>query len=259
MILVSDGYFPDLEQVDLSDGNLSDPGALGLLVVADELSHQWNFYAAGFPNELAEGISTYTNALFIEVRHGREAYERAIAYCRGAWVASSGREPEFAIADPMVYSNARYRPVVFCKTPVALHALRERLGDEPFFEGFRRAFEIEDRKVDGFDRLRRGFEEATGEDLGWFFDQWFFRAGFPTLALSHEATTDGIAVTIEQTQAEDPYTVRGTVRVTCEDGSVHDFGAHIDGRRCTFSWKLPAAPRQVTIDPNGVLPARVKS
>ncbi len=163
MIVVSDGYFPDLEGIDLSDGDLSRVGALGLIEVADELSHQWNIYAAGFPNELGEGISTFTDALFVEARHGHDAYLRTLHSTRQGWLATAGTETEFAIANPAVYSNSRYRSVVFCKTPVVLHALRRRLGDELFFAGLRRAFELRS-----------------------FFDQWFFRAGFPTLEATHE-------------------------------------------------------------------------
>ena len=173
LILVSDFYFPDLADVDASAGNLSDPRVLGLLVVADELSHQWNFYAASFPNELAEGISTYTNALFLEVREGAGAYQGTIRYCADGWMGGAGQGTEFAIADARIYSSPRYRAVVFCKTPVVLDALRRRLGDERFFDGFRRAFALRDANADGFERLERGFEAATGEELRPFFDQWF--------------------------------------------------------------------------------------
>jgi hypothetical protein len=220
LILVSDFYFPDLEGMDASKGNLEDPQVLGLLVVADELSHQWNFYAAGFPNELAEGISTYTNALFLERRHGDEAYRNAIAYCRKAWLAGAGRDREYAIADPAVYSSRRYRAVVFCKTPLVLDLLRRKLGDEKFFAGFRAAFAIDDRRIDGFERLERGFEEAAGIELRPFFDQWFFRAAFPRLELRHEAREGGITVVVQQLQDEAPYALEFEVEIELEDGTV---------------------------------------
>lgn len=257
MILVSDSYFPDLEGVDASSGNLSDPGVLGLLVVADELSHQWNFYSTGFPNELAEGISTYTNTLFLEERYGEDAYRRAIRYCRDAWIESADESTEYAIANPAVYSNTRYRSVVFCKTPVALDALRRRLGDEVFFAGLRRAFALRDRSVDGFERLERGFEEAAKAELRPFFDQWFFRAGFPELEVAHERTRQGARVTVRQAQDEEPYELLVEISIECADGSTHMFPVTMTEREQSFDLELPAAPAAVHLGPDGRLPARL--
>ena len=259
LIVVSDGYFPDLEGVDLSDGDLSRRSALGLLVVADELSHQWNIYASGLPNELGEGISTFTNALFVEARHGHDAYLRTLRSTRDAWIAGAVGETEFAVADPAVYSNSRYRSVVFCKTPIVLHALRRELGDELFFTGLRRAFDLRDAAIDGFERLQLGFEEASARDLGPFFDQWFYRAGFPIVVIEHAATPDGARVTVRQTQEEKLYDFAAPIRVECDDGSVHEFTVPIREREQGFEWPLPAPARSVTIGADGTLPARVDS
>ena len=253
MILVSDLYFPDLEGVDGSSGNLSDPGVLGLLVVADELSHQWNFYASSFPNELAEGISTYTNALFLEERHGIETYRRAIRFCRDAWIDSADEDTEYAIANPAVYTSGRYRPVVFCKTPVVLDALRRRLGDEVFFAGLRAAFALRDPAVDGFDRLEQGFEQAAEVELRPFFDQWFFRAGFPELEVSH----DGSSVTVRQVQEEAPYDLDLEVHVDLADGSTEVLPVRLTGREQSVDLQPRSAPTAVRLGPVGRLPARV--
>jgi len=254
MILVSDSYFPDLAGVDASSGDLSDPGVLGLLVVADELSHQWNFYAAGFPNELAEGISTYTNALFLEERYGQETYRRAIRYCRDAWIDGADESTEYAVANPAVYTSSRYRSVVFCKTPVALDALRRRLGDEVFFDGFRRAFAQDDRALDGFERFEGGFEQAADIELRPFFDQWFFRAGFPQLELALE----GARVIVRQTQEEEPYELEVEISIDCADGSAHLFPVTLAARVESFDFELPAAPVAARLGPEDRLPARIE-
>ncbi len=257
MIVVSDQYFPDLEGLDASSGNLNDPAVLGLLVVADELSHQWNFYASAFPNELAEGISTYTNALFLEEREGFETYARTVGFCRDAWIGGAGQEMEFAIANPMVYSNTRYRSVVFCKTPVVLDALRRRLGDETFFAGFRRAFDLPARDVDGFERMQQGFSEIAKTDLRWFFDQWFFTAGFPTVEYEHTFSGGSLELVVRQTQEESTYRLATTVEVLCTDGSSHEFAVEITDREHNFSWELPTPPETVTLGPEHRLPARL--
>ncbi len=266
LILVSDFYFPDLEGVDASDGNLGRPGVLGLLVIADELSHQWNIYAAGLPNELGEGVSTYTNALFVEELHGREAGRRVLATCRKGWIEETSDATEFAIADPAVYSNARYRTVVFCKTPVVLGALRDQLGDERFFAGFREGFARRERAQDGFDRFIDGFSAGAGVDLGPFFEQWFFRAGFPTIAVTQRPMVGGASVTVRQLQPEAPYTLELPIefRGAAPPGApaaaapLHRERLLVNGRQQTYDVPVPFRPVAIIPDPDGITPARVE-
>lgn len=257
MILVSDAYFPDLDGVDGSSGDLSDPSVLGLLVVADELSHQWNIYASGFPNELGEGISTYTNALFLEIRHGKDAYDRTLRYCRDAWVKSAGKATEYAIANMAVYTNARYRPVVFCKTPVVFDALRRHLGDAVFFDGLRRSFAIRDTATDGFARLEQGFSDAAEQDLRPFFDQWFFRAGFPTVEVSHRDEDGAVVVMLRQVQDEAPYTLDVEVALSFADGTTDTHEVVLREREETLRVTVDRKVTAVTLGPQGLLPARV--
>lgn len=257
-ILVSDFYFPDLAGVDAADGDLAKPGVLGLLVIADELSHQWNIYAAGFPNELGEGISTFTNALFVEALHGVGAYRKVIAGCQDGWIEPAGAATEYAIADPAVYSNARYRSVVFCKTPVVLHALREQLGDARFFAGLATAFAERDRSVDGFERFARGFSAGAGADLAAVFEQWFFRGGFPTLAVEQHPIAGGAAVTVRQRQAEEPFELLLPIEFHGEAGARHRATILVNRREQVFDVQVPFRPTAIVADPDGVVPSRIE-
>ena len=53
---------------------------MGPLVLSDEISHQWNAYAVAFPNELAEGMAQYADALFAEHVGGKEVLKNHIKY-----------------------------------------------------------------------------------------------------------------------------------------------------------------------------------
>ena len=50
--------------------------------------------------------------------------------------------------------------------------------------------------------LRLAFENVVGEDLSWFFDQWFLFAGHPELTVTKEYK-DGV-LTLDITQEQDP-------------------------------------------------------
>lgn len=257
MILVSDDFFGDLEAIDASSGNILDPSVTRFLITVDELAHQWNFYSTGFPNELAEGLSTFMNALYLEERYGEQAYLEAIAGCRDAWIDAADEQTEYAIASPAVYTNTRYRSVVFCKTPVVLDGLRRQLGDELFFAGMRAAFAQTDRAVDGFERFESGFELATELDLSAFFEQWFFRAGFPELQLGHEPIEGGVRLVVRQLQAEAPYVLEVELLVDCADGSTVRAEVALSQREHELELALPAAPVDVRWGLDGRLPARM--
>lgn len=50
--------------------------------------------------------------------------------------------------------------------------------------------------------MRLAFEKVTGEDLNWFFNQWFFTAGHPDLTVTktYDEATRTLKVTVKQTQ-----------------------------------------------------------
>lgn len=81
-----------------------------------------------------------------------------------------------------------------------LHMLRNYLGDEAFFEGMRNYLEANKFKPAEFHQLRLAFEEVSGEDLNWFFNQWFLGSGFPVLEFKHTAEAGKLKISVEQKQ-----------------------------------------------------------
>ena len=67
-----------------------------------------------------------------------------------------------------------------------LHLLRCTVGDEAFFEALKQYLSQYAYKTAEIEDLRLVFERVTGQDLHWFFDQWFMQAGHPVLEVSHD-------------------------------------------------------------------------
>lgn len=83
-----------------------------------------------------------------------------------------------------------------------LHMLRNYLGDEAFFAGMKNYLEKNKFKPAEFHQLRLAFEEVSGEDLNWFFNQWFLGSAHPILdfeqVVNNEAKTLDISVKQKQ-------------------------------------------------------------
>lgn len=83
-----------------------------------------------------------------------------------------------------------------------LHMLRNHLGDEAFFLGLKNYLQANQFKAAEFHHLRQAFEEVSGQDLTWFFSQWFEAAGHPILDLeqSYDENTKSVNLKVYQNQ-----------------------------------------------------------
>ncbi|MEO0404334.1 MAG: M1 family aminopeptidase, partial [Bacteroidota bacterium] len=81
-----------------------------------------------------------------------------------------------------------------------LHMLRNYLGDDAFFgglNGYLKEYEFQHAEAD---QLRIAMEKVCGQDLKWFFDQWFFGAGHPDVNISYFQDSEELQVVITQNQ-----------------------------------------------------------
>src|SRR5690606_26434680 len=66
-----------------------------------------------------------------------------------------------------------------------LHMLRFVLGDELFWQAMRHYCAKHAYSVVETSDLRAAVEEATGQGLNWFFEQWIHRGGHPEYDVSY--------------------------------------------------------------------------
>ena len=102
--------------------------------------------------------------------------------------------------------------------------------------------------------LRLAFEEVTGQDLNWFFNQWFMAKGHPILNVSQTYNADKktIELTVEQTQNFDIaplYRLPVSVDVYV-DGKVQKQTVVIEDAKQTFTFtNINSTPDLVNFDP----------
>lgn len=260
-VLMSDGFFGDISGLKLRGAGLNDRRVLGALIVVDELAHQWNAYATPLPNELAEGISTFSNLLYIEAAENADEYRAGVKFCTDAYLMGMAMAGDVALAHPKLYASPCYRTVAFTKPPAVLHMLRMHLGDERFFRGWREAFENIRDPQDAYAAFQKAFEQASGEQLGRFFDDWFFRAGVPHVELewkSVDAPAAGIELLIRQKQEQEPYDFIAEVALELESGAIERKIIRSNERETRVIFEIPGPVRSVRLDPDGLAPIRIE-
>ncbi|MGH1336255.1 MAG: M1 family metallopeptidase [Aureispira sp.] len=178
-------------------------------IVAHEMAHHWFgdlVTCESWANlPLNESFANYSEYLWFEHQYGRDAADHLRKREMDGYMnqAVSGGDKH-----PLIYYGYKDKEDMFDahsynKGGTILHMLRHYVGDRAFFAALKKY--LEDNKYQAAEaaNLRLAFEAVTGEDLNWFFDQWFFTKGHPDLEITKEydAGNKMLHVTVKQTQS----------------------------------------------------------
>jgi aminopeptidase N len=175
-------------------------------VISHELFHHWfgdYVTCKSWANlTLNEGFATYGEYLWREYKYGRDAADELAYEAMDGYLESAEKNPKHLIRYQYEKPDDLFDTHSYNKGGAILHMLRNYVGDEAFFSALKVYLEQHSfASVEAAD-LRLAFEQITGEDLKWFFDQWFFDQGHPLLQITH-AYNDSFktyTVKIEQLQ-----------------------------------------------------------
>lgn len=181
-------------------------------LVSHELAHQWwgdLVTCRGWHhNWLNESWATFGENLYEEKAHGPEAAQWERVQKRSQYLLqdfSQYRRP--IVFDRYVIPMDLFDRHAYEKGSLVLTMLRDELGDEVFFRAARRHLTTHAFGFADTHDFRRAFEEESARDLGWFFEQWVYAAGFPELEIRWRAERRGgratgrALVTVRQTQS----------------------------------------------------------
>jgi aminopeptidase N len=95
-------------------------------------------------------------------------------------------------------------------------------------------------------------EETSGADLGWFFEQWLYRAGSPVVsgAWKYNSAAGKIEITLAQTQPGAPYRLPLEIAVTAAGASPAVHRIECTDRKQEFEIAADREPLSVELDPN---------
>ncbi len=176
--------------------------------IAHEIFHHWfgNLVTSESWSNLAlnESFANYGEYLWREHKYGKvEAemhhFEKVELY-KNAQNSSNLPLVRFDYDD----RDDMFDLVSYNKGGAILHMLRKVVGDDAFFEGLKIYLNTYAYKTAEVPQLRLVFEELTGKDLNWFFDQWFYGANHPNIQVSYDYNTlrKTVTVNLYQLQSE---------------------------------------------------------
>jgi aminopeptidase N len=242
-------------------------GTIGSSIVAHETAHQW-FGDAVTESEwphlwLSEGFATYFAELWAERSRGRDTLVAHMRAIRGGLLGDNmvvAQRPviDTAATDLMSLLNSNS----YEKGGYVLHMARRLLGDSVFFRGLRGYYAGHRDGNATSDDLRRALEGASGRDLGWFFDQWLRRPGYPELDTrwSYDPREQRVYLQIAQRRRFGNFRLPLVVELVRKNGSILRATVEVPAQqdsRIVVPIDLDAPPARVILDPDADLLAAI--
>jgi aminopeptidase N len=184
---------------ELTDGNIWEG------TIAHELFHQWfgdYVTAESWSNlTLNESFADYSQTLWDEYKYGKDAGDAEnFSGLQGYLMGDNAKKDlvRFYYED----REQMFDAVSYQKGGRILHMLRKHIGDSAFFKGLNLYLTSNKFKAAEAHHLRLAFEEVSGMDLTWYFNQWYFGNGHPKLDIQYKYNEAGqkATVIVKQTQ-----------------------------------------------------------
>ena len=234
--------------------------------VAHEMYHHWFgdlVTCESWSNiSVNESFATYGSYLWDEHKYGRFAADQGLHGNLLGYLNESKRKQEDMVRFYYGDKEEVFDSHSYAKGSRILHMLRTEVGDEAFFGALQLFLTRHAHQAVEIQQLRLAFEEITGRDMNWFFNQWYYAKGHPVLDIqtSYDAVTAEVVVTIAQQQdlSKSPqYRLPMEVDVyTASNKSTHKIV--LTSLNQSFRFKSAGQPVLVNVDARKVLLAEKK-
>ncbi|UCE83725.1 MAG: HEAT repeat domain-containing protein [Deltaproteobacteria bacterium] len=238
-------------------------------LVAHELAHQWFgdlvTSKSWSHSWLHEGFATYFDLLYTEHAEGEDEFYYRLLENRETYFEEHDSKYQRSIV-----TNVYSQPIdlfdmhLYPGSASRLHMLRRLLGEEDWWEVINLFLtRYRDSVVETVDFVRC-IEEVTGDNYDWFFDQWFYKPGFPVLECSCEYQEKEriLVFHLKQTQDADkkavPFRFPLVIRLVDGNEVAQDITVQVEAREHNFYLPVDQEPDMVLVDPEDTILKRMR-
>ena len=226
--------------------------------IAHELFHHWfgDYVTCESWSNLTvnESFANFSEVLWAEHAHGADAGAAQAELSRRTYLRSPANYGRPLVSFQYADKEDMLDEVTYQKGGSILNMLRAELGEDVFFKGLQRYLTQNAFGTGEPHQLRLALEEASGRDLNWFFNQWYYRAGHPVVAIDYQwdAVSKRQMVVVRQTQDGAPFVLPLQVDVYAS-GRVRRFPATLRHAVDTLYFPAATRPDLVNVDAEKIL------
>lgn len=226
--------------------------------IAHELFHQWfgDYVTTESWSNITvnESFANYSETLWNEYKYGKDAGDEQNYTDMQGYLFSNSNKKDLV---RFYYSDKEdvFDAVSYNKGGRILHMLRNYVGDAAFFKALNLYLTTNKFKSAEAQQLRLAFEEVTGRDLNWFWNQWYYGSGQPALDIKYgyDAATKNASVIVTQTQAGDKIFKLPVAIDVYEGGQKTRHQVWVENKSDTFYFKSEEKPDLINFDGDKVL------
>ncbi len=229
--------------------------------IAHEIFHHWfgDLVTAESWSNLTvnESFANYSEYLWREYKYGKDNADAHLLEDIEGYKSGQNYDKHLVRFN---YDDKEdmFDAVSYNKGGAILHMLRNYLGDEAFYAGLNKYLTDHKYSTGEAHQLRLAFEEISGKDLNWFFNQWYFNSGHPKLEISYDYNKlrKTVTVNVVQNQANEfkfPFAID-----IFEDGKRTRHNVFVEGKDASFTFPFIKQPNLIQVNADGVLLCDIK-
>jgi len=230
----------------------------GRSTIAHELFHQWfgDLVTCESWSNLTvnESFADFSEMLWAEHKYGKDEAGAHSYEAMQGYLADPGNQTKNLVRFHYDDKEDVFDLVTYQKGGRILNMLRNYLGDAAFFKGLNIYLKTNAFKTGEAQQLRLAEEEASGLDLNWFFNEWYYGAGNPALNISYkwDDAAKKETVYIAQTQAGQIFKAPLAIDIYA-GGKKERHKVWINDKTDTLSFDVASKPDLVNVDGDKVL------
>ncbi|MDC3366646.1 M1 family metallopeptidase, partial [Flavobacteriaceae bacterium] len=226
--------------------------------IAHEIFHHWfgNLVTSESWSNLAlnESFANYSQYLWREYKYGKTNADAHLYENSKAYFDNSDNFNKKLVRYYYDDKEDMFDLISYNKGGTILHMLRNYLGDKAFFSGLKKYLIDNQYKSAEVSHLRLAFEEVSGLDLQWFFNQWFYGAGHPNIQVSYDYNLLEKTVTVNFVQTQTNEFKFPMAIDIFENGTKTRHRVFIDSRDSSFKFVFKSKnPDLIQVNADGVL------
>ncbi|MBL7700857.1 MAG: M1 family metallopeptidase [Ferruginibacter sp.] len=226
--------------------------------IAHELFHHWfgDLVTAESWSHLTvnESMADYSQTLWMEYKHGKDAGDAENLQGLQAYLSNPNEAKKNLVRFHYADKEDMFDLVSYQKGGRVHHMLRNYVGDDAYFKSLNNYLTNNKFKPGEAGQMRLAFEEVTGKDMNWFWNQWFYGNGHPIVKIDYNYDIPGQArVIIEQTQKTDKV-FRLPLAIDVYNGATKKrYSVWVENKIDTFSFNYSQKPDLINVDADKVM------
>jgi aminopeptidase N len=237
----------------LTDGNSWET------VIAHELFHQWfgDYVTTESWSNITvnETMADYSETLWMGYKYGKDAGDEENFKGMSQYLSSPNDAKKDLVRFKYSDKEDVFDLVSYQKGGRVQHMLRNFVGDDAYFKSLNNYLTTNKFKNGEAHQMRLAFEEVTGRDLNWFWNQWYFGSGHPIVKIdyNYNDAAGKAMIIIEQTQKTDKV-FKLPIAIDIYNGAAKKrYNVWVENKIDTFTFNYTQHPDLINVDADKVI------